>query len=464
MWRPAIESDHYGDGRDLLVSALRDAAVAVATAQGTAAVVELLDRHEPALFARLALHVLAQVPDPVLVAERLTSRALFDNADTFREYTLLLRGQFTTLPAEARQQIEGFIPTGPPRTPHRRTPTGGGCASSPGSVTPYPPTSKRPTRPWSDGSDHPRRTTTSSGSWSSSAPPRPPTPPRWRHAPLQPRAKLIEVLGIMLHNTNAPTPTAVDRLQRLWEWRFDQLPTIPGADLGELAGFGWWFGSGKLDPDWALAQLHALLEAGGTVNPDHLVAGQLAACRQRSQGRHHCQRVITGGASVHGPPVDRAVPAVPLRARRLRHRASLRGTRGTSSPDPLSTHGGRNLVPKLTVRVRFPSPAPPASRLTWAFAASSAGVGAGRVAVAVAVVDSILLRHAGRRAWSIRPHLPRADRSFSGRSSPGGRDCRRSGRCQPWSDRMGRAGSAEGIDLGHGDAVNRGARRRAGSI
>jgi hypothetical protein len=644
MWRPAIESDHYGDGRDLLVSALRDAAVAVARAEGAAGVVEVLDRHEPALFARLALHVLEQVPEPVLVAERLTSRALFYNAETFREYTLLLRGQFATLPAEAQQQIVGFIQAGPLRdtspedadrwrlpqlarfgdvlpadqqalyedlvgrfgppeedddqfqfvefvgptapadaaalmamsdddllrmlatwtagpdwrapspeglrrelqkaveqdparlavlaprfadldptyvrgllagltnalTPQPAAPTtaetdvsAGATAASetdPDGTTVFdwtpvlafgqavldrprllpgrPPTGDGDRDPgwiWcrqqladllaqglrydhippadadtvlallaqlaedpepdeeyerTDGRDDPATTAINTVRGCAFAalmryalwrhrhrpdgqPARLDDPvrailqahldpgvepttairtvygqlfgtftlcdPQWardhvekifdrtagsrlgaaaweaylrfnrpaqqtydllapwyldsmtalsqqqapstpgpagpdtgadqirdhlvqhlahlyghgiitldpdlplvaftRHAPLEPRAKLIEVLGIMLHNTTAPTPTALDRLQRLWEWRLGQLRTTPGADLGELTGFGWWFGSGKLDPDWALAQLQALLKAGGTVKPDHLVAGQLAAYR-----------------------------------------------------------------------------------------------------------------------------------------------------------------------------------------
>jgi hypothetical protein len=100
-----------------------------------------------------------------------------------------------------------------------------------------------------------------------------------RHAPLESRAKFIEVLGIMLYNATTPAPAALDRLQKLWEWRFGQLQTTPAAGLDELTGFGWWFGSGKLDADWALAQLRALLEAGSTVKPPDLVAGRLAAYR-----------------------------------------------------------------------------------------------------------------------------------------------------------------------------------------
>jgi hypothetical protein len=53
IWRPAIEKDHSGDGRDLLLSALRDAAVGVAAVDGVTGVVELLDRYESAVFTRL---------------------------------------------------------------------------------------------------------------------------------------------------------------------------------------------------------------------------------------------------------------------------------------------------------------------------------------------------------------------------------------------------------------------------
>jgi hypothetical protein len=94
-----------------------------------------------------------------------------------------------------------------------------------------------------------------------------------RHAPERLRARLVEVLGIMLHNTENPSPEVVERLQRMWRWRFDRLRS---GNLTELAGYGWWFASGSLDPAWALEQLRGLLQAGGAVKPDHMVAGQLA--------------------------------------------------------------------------------------------------------------------------------------------------------------------------------------------
>jgi hypothetical protein len=99
------------------------------------------------------------------------------------------------------------------------------------------------------------------------------------HAPLELRAKFIEGLGISLHNTKSPLPAALDHLRQLWEWRLDLLRTTPDADMAELIGFGWWFSSDRLGVDWTVAQLQALLEAGGTVKPEHMVAEQLAAYR-----------------------------------------------------------------------------------------------------------------------------------------------------------------------------------------
>jgi hypothetical protein len=101
----------------------------------------------------------------------------------------------------------------------------------------------------------------------------------FEHAPLDARAHLIELAGIEIANTAQPAPQVLERLQRLWEWRLGVLRQGADADLEELQGFGWWFGSGKFDDDWALTQLHDLLASEGTVQPDHTVAGRLAALR-----------------------------------------------------------------------------------------------------------------------------------------------------------------------------------------
>jgi hypothetical protein len=100
----------------------------------------------------------------------------------------------------------------------------------------------------------------------------------FEHAPIGMRARLIEAAGEVA-NADQPSPQTLERLQRLWEWRMTAMPEREHAELEELEGFGWWFGSGRFDEDWALTQLHDLLTMEGAVQPDHTVAGRLAALR-----------------------------------------------------------------------------------------------------------------------------------------------------------------------------------------
>lgn len=113
-WRPAIDRDRHRDNYDEVLSALRDAATTVAEAVGAAAVVKVLDCYTPAVFSRLSLHVLAQVPDPQLVAARLTSNVMFANGEVAREYTALLRVGYPLLEPQDRATIAEFINAGPP--------------------------------------------------------------------------------------------------------------------------------------------------------------------------------------------------------------------------------------------------------------------------------------------------------------------------------------------------------------
>jgi hypothetical protein len=107
------------------------------------------------------------------------------------------------------------------------------------------------------------------------------------HAPVGMRAQLIEAAG-EIANANQPPPQTLERLQRLWEWRMRTLRAREHADLEELEGFGWWFGSGRFDEDWAFTQLHDLLTLEGAVQPDHTVAERLAALRHE-----HLAQVVT---------------------------------------------------------------------------------------------------------------------------------------------------------------------------
>jgi hypothetical protein len=100
----------------------------------------------------------------------------------------------------------------------------------------------------------------------------------FQRAPLGMRARLIEAAGEIV-NADQPSPQMLERLQRLWEWRMSVLRERNHADHAELEGFGWWFGSGKFDDDWAFTRLQELLTVEGAVQPDHLVAERLSALR-----------------------------------------------------------------------------------------------------------------------------------------------------------------------------------------
>ena len=61
-----------------------------------------------------------------------------------------------------------------------------------------------------------------------------------------------------------------DRLVSLWESRRHT------SDPTERSTFGWWFASGKLDPDWSLEQLQDVLTTAHAVDSDHQVIKELA--------------------------------------------------------------------------------------------------------------------------------------------------------------------------------------------
>jgi hypothetical protein len=122
-------------------------------------------------------------------------------------------------------------------------------------------------------------------------------------APASMRARFIELVGFDLGDKE-PAPQVLTRLQRLWEWRSAALVgQREQADLGELGGFGWWFASGHFDEEWGLTQLHRLLTAKGTIDPDHPVIERLAALRHKHLGEVvACLDLIIEAAQQHIPP------------------------------------------------------------------------------------------------------------------------------------------------------------------
>jgi hypothetical protein len=97
----------------------------------------------------------------------------------------------------------------------------------------------------------------------------------FKQAPLVLRGHAIEFVGLSLENAATLDQKGETRFRALWEKRLTAFNGETGAE--ELKGFAWWFSSGKLDDDWSLTQLRALLESGGRVEPDHTVVERLAA-------------------------------------------------------------------------------------------------------------------------------------------------------------------------------------------
>src|SRR5207245_3301141 len=76
------------------------------------------------------------------------------------------------------------------------------------------------------------------------------------------RAHAIDFMGRSLGNTEGDVPHDVrNRFIALWKIRFAAArETAPNK---ELAAFGWWFGSKKLDPEFAITQLLEVLKVVG---------------------------------------------------------------------------------------------------------------------------------------------------------------------------------------------------------
>lgn len=102
----------------------------------------------------------------------------------------------------------------------------------------------------------------------------------YARASVERRAQALEAIGHGLLDGDAPSQDGAGRLRALWERRLEAVRESDNLDAAaELRGYAWWFASGHFDADWSLAQLEAMLKAGGQVEVDHLVAERLAALR-----------------------------------------------------------------------------------------------------------------------------------------------------------------------------------------
>jgi hypothetical protein len=93
------------------------------------------------------------------------------------------------------------------------------------------------------------------------------------------RRHAIEFIGRLLEEAGPTAPAAaLERLRALWTWRLDTARAAADrTPYGEeIAAFGTWFRVAAFDIDWALTQLHAVLETVGRVGPVRFIVDRLA--------------------------------------------------------------------------------------------------------------------------------------------------------------------------------------------
>ena len=101
----------------------------------------------------------------------------------------------------------------------------------------------------------------------------------WQKASEALRAHALAFVGRALKQTGGNiTEEIMERLKQLWEWH---LATAKEAEQPtefekEIAAFGWWFTSAKLDVGWALDQLSSSLQLVHRTESMHLVLEHLA--------------------------------------------------------------------------------------------------------------------------------------------------------------------------------------------
>jgi hypothetical protein len=106
----------------------------------------------------------------------------------------------------------------------------------------------------------------------------------WTIASADIRGHAIEFIGRSLSSVYKDIESEIkERLSRLWEIRWGVVSSSSTYEeyLKELATFGWWFSSGRMDPIWALTHLQNVLSLGVQVDATHQVVEELGNLADR---------------------------------------------------------------------------------------------------------------------------------------------------------------------------------------
>jgi hypothetical protein len=107
----------------------------------------------------------------------------------------------------------------------------------------------------------------------------------WNKPSVALRAYAIEFVGRSLRNAEGSVEEEfLDRLRILWAFRLKQSLSAEDPDdyMKEIAAFGSWFGSRKLDDVWCIEQLDKVLDfTQGRIEPDFLVVERLTEISRR---------------------------------------------------------------------------------------------------------------------------------------------------------------------------------------
>ena len=116
IWRPAIEDhnqNHPYGLKDMLVSAVRDAAEAMIETKGKV-ILEIIERKPFKIFQRIGFHLRRKWPnlDPEGTASLASNPNVFDDIHLHHEFYHLLNEQFNNLPLKAQQSYLSMVEKG----------------------------------------------------------------------------------------------------------------------------------------------------------------------------------------------------------------------------------------------------------------------------------------------------------------------------------------------------------------